>query len=106
MTLKEQIHNWMAGREDEFVAALAPLIAIDSTTGESAPGMPFGPGPDAAMKAISIFVIFIGIKGALETQKTQKKVFLTIQAFRVPSTLGVHLMVVAPNRHGFRLETR
>ena len=26
--------------------------------------------PDATMKAISIFVIFIGIKGALETQKT------------------------------------
>ena len=26
--------------------------------------------PDAGMKAISIFVIFIGIKGALETQKT------------------------------------
>ena len=51
MTLKEQIHNWMAGREDEFVDALAPLIAIDSTTGEAAPGMPFGPGPDAAMKA-------------------------------------------------------
>lgn len=26
--------------------------------------------PDAAMKAISVFVIFIGIKGALETEKT------------------------------------
>lgn len=51
MTLKERIHNWMAGREDEFVDALAPLIAIDSTTGESAPGMPFGPGPAAALEA-------------------------------------------------------
>ena len=51
MTLKEQIHNWMAGREDEFVAALAPLIAIDSTTGDAAPGMPFGPGPAAALDA-------------------------------------------------------
>ena len=45
MTLKEQIHNWMAGREDEFCEALAPLVAVNSITGEAAPGMPFGPGP-------------------------------------------------------------
>lgn len=51
MTLKEQIHGWMAGREDEFVAALAPLIAIDSTTGEEKPGMPFGEGPAKALDA-------------------------------------------------------
>ena len=50
MTLKEQIHNWMTGREDEFCEALAPLIAINSITGDAAPGMPFGPGPDAALK--------------------------------------------------------
>ena len=50
MTLKEQIHNWMAGREDEFVAALAPLIAVNSITGEAAPGMPYGPGPAEALK--------------------------------------------------------
>ena len=50
MTLKEQIHSWMAGREDAFVAALAPLIAVDSTTGEAAPGMPFGPGPAKALE--------------------------------------------------------
>ena len=51
MTLKQQIHAWMAGREDEFVAALTPLIAIDSTTGPAAPGMPFGPGPAKALEA-------------------------------------------------------
>ena len=51
MTLKEKIHNWMTGREDEFVEALAPLIAINSITGEAAPGMPFGPGPAAALEA-------------------------------------------------------
>ena len=50
MTLKQQIHGWMAGREDEFVAALAPLIAINSVTGEAAPGMPFGPGPAEALE--------------------------------------------------------
>lgn len=50
MTLKEQIHSWMAGREDEFVDALAPLIAVNSVTGEAAPGMPFGPGPAEALE--------------------------------------------------------
>ena len=50
MTLKEQIHNWMTGREDEFVEALAPLIAVNSITGEAAPGMPFGPGPAEALR--------------------------------------------------------
>lgn len=49
MTLNEQIHGWMAGREDEFVEALAPLIAVDSTMGEPAPGAPFGIGPGKAL---------------------------------------------------------
>ena len=49
--LKEKIHGWMEGREEEFVDALAPLIAIDSTLGEAAPGMPFGPGPARALEA-------------------------------------------------------
>lgn len=51
MELKERIAGWMAGREDEFVGALAPLIAIDSTTGEAKPGMPFGEGPAKALAA-------------------------------------------------------
>ena len=50
MTLKQQIHNWMAGREDEFCEALAPLIAVNSITGEASPGMPFGPGPAQALE--------------------------------------------------------
>ena len=33
MTVNERIEAWFAGREDEYVSALAPLIAIDSTTG-------------------------------------------------------------------------
>ena len=55
MTLKERIHAYMTGREDEFVAALAPLIAVNSVTGEAAPGMPFGPGPAEALdKALAL----------------------------------------------------
>ena len=49
MTLKQQIHDYMTGREDEFVSALAPIIAVNSITGEAAPGMPFGPGPAEAL---------------------------------------------------------
>lgn len=51
MTVNERIEAWFAGREDELVAALAPLIAIDSTTGEAAPGAPFGQGPAKALEA-------------------------------------------------------
>lgn len=50
MTLKEQIHAWMTGREDEFTQALARLIAVDSTMGEPAPGCPFGEGTVRAVK--------------------------------------------------------
>lgn len=50
MTLKQQIREYMTGREDEFVAALAPIIAVNSITGEAAPGMPFGPGPAEALE--------------------------------------------------------
>ena len=50
MTLKERIHAWMAGREDEFTEALAKLIAVDSTMGEPAPGCPFGEGTVRALR--------------------------------------------------------
>ena len=51
MTVNERIEAWFAGREDEYVSALAPLIAIDSTTGAPEPGKPFGPGPAMALDA-------------------------------------------------------
>ena len=51
MTVNEQIERWFSGREDELVAALAPLITIDSTSGQAQPGKPFGPGPAAALAA-------------------------------------------------------
>lgn len=50
MSLKDQIRGWMRGREDEFVEALRPLIAVDSTMGEAAPGAPFGAGPAKALE--------------------------------------------------------
>ena len=50
MTINEQIKAWFENREDEFAAALAPLIAVDSTTGTPEPGAPFGAGPAKALK--------------------------------------------------------
>lgn len=66
MTLKEQIHNWMTGREDEFTTALAPLIAIDSTMGEAAPGAPFGVGPRKALDAALELAEKWGLKTSLD----------------------------------------
>ena len=50
MTTEEKIKQWMLGREDELVEALAPLIAAESTLSEPLPGMPFGKGPALALE--------------------------------------------------------
>ena len=50
MELNERIDAWMNGREDELADALAPLIAVDSTSGPAEPGKPFGPGPAEALE--------------------------------------------------------
>lgn len=49
MTVEERITQWMQSREEELVAALAPIIAAESTGSEPRPGMPFGPGPALAL---------------------------------------------------------
>ena len=55
MTVEERITQWMQGREEELVAALAPIIAAESTCAEPQPGMPFGPGPALALeRALSL----------------------------------------------------
>lgn len=51
MTVQEKIEGWMTGREEELVAALAALVAVDSTLGTPAPGCPFGEGPKKALDA-------------------------------------------------------
>lgn len=50
MTTEERISEWMQGREDELVEALAPLIAAESTRSEAKPGKPFGEGPALALE--------------------------------------------------------
>ncbi len=55
MSINAQINAWFENREEEFVAALSPLIAVDSTIGSPAAGAPFGPGPaEALRKALSL----------------------------------------------------
>ena len=50
MTTIEKIDQWMQGREEELVEALAPLIGAESVCGEPLPGKPFGPGPALALE--------------------------------------------------------
>ncbi len=50
MTTKEQLVSWFHSREASLTAAVSRLVRIESTLGEAAPGMPFGPGPAAALK--------------------------------------------------------
>ena len=50
MTTEERISEWMQGRENELVEALAPLIAAESTRSDAKPGKPFGEGPALALE--------------------------------------------------------
>jgi len=45
-----RIERYFADKEGELTAALARLIAIPSTRGDSQPGKPFGEGPAAALE--------------------------------------------------------
>ena len=50
MTQKAQLEAWFRDREASLAEAVSRLVTIDSTLGEPAPGMPFGPGPAAALR--------------------------------------------------------
>lgn len=47
--MNTDIENWFENKEDEFINALTPLIAIDSTKGEPSKDAPFGIGPKKAL---------------------------------------------------------
>ena len=50
LSLSRDIDRFIADNEKQIFDDIARLVAIDSVEGESAPGMPFGPGPDRALK--------------------------------------------------------
>ncbi|MCI8538762.1 MAG: M20 family metallopeptidase [Oscillospiraceae bacterium] len=47
---RNQLDSYIDAHQREFVEALSRLIAQASPAGEAKPGMPFGEGPDGAMK--------------------------------------------------------
>ncbi len=48
---KERIDAYFADKEQTLIDAVSALVSIDSVEGDPAPGMPFGPGPAAALDA-------------------------------------------------------
>ena len=50
LSLRNDIDRFVAENEKQIFDNIARLVAIDSVEGERAPGMPFGPGPDRALK--------------------------------------------------------
>ncbi len=63
MTTKQRIDEYFAGKEDQLVQAVSRLVRIDSTLGEARPGMPFGPGPAAALEEALTLAGELGLHG-------------------------------------------
>ena len=49
MKYEQEIRAWFADREEELVSDISRLVSVRSVREESQPGMPFGPGPAAAL---------------------------------------------------------
>lgn len=63
MTTKQRIDEYFAGKEDLLVQAVSRLVRIESTLGEAQPGMPFGPGPAAALEEALALASELGLRG-------------------------------------------
>lgn len=50
MTSAEKISAWVDARREDFLRDVGRLVAIRSVTGEPGEGMPFGEGPDRALR--------------------------------------------------------
>ncbi|MBQ9853024.1 MAG: Sapep family Mn(2+)-dependent dipeptidase [Ruminiclostridium sp.] len=48
--MQHRIHAYFADKETQLIETVSRLVRIDSTIGEAQPGMPFGPGPAAALE--------------------------------------------------------
>lgn len=46
---KQQLEQWFSSHKQEMVDDICRLIRIESVRGEAQPGMPYGPGPAAAL---------------------------------------------------------
>lgn len=63
MTTKQRIDEYFAGKEDQLVQSVSRLVRIESTLGEAQPGMPFGPGPAAALEEALALAGELGLHG-------------------------------------------
>ncbi|MBR2490393.1 MAG: Sapep family Mn(2+)-dependent dipeptidase [Ruminiclostridium sp.] len=61
--MQQRINDYFAGREDQLIEAVSRLVRIDSTLGEAQPGMPFGPGPAAALEEMLKLSAELGLPG-------------------------------------------
>ena len=61
--MQQRINEYFAGKEDQLIEAVSRLVRIDSTIGEAQPGMPFGPGPAAALEEMLKLSAELGLPG-------------------------------------------
>ena len=61
--MEQRINEYFAGKEKELIEAVSRLVRIDSTIGEAQPGMPFGPGPAAALEEMLQLSAELGLPG-------------------------------------------
>ena len=61
--MQQRINEYFAGKEAQLVEAVSRMCRIDSTIGEAQPGMPFGPGPAAALEEMLKLSAELGLPG-------------------------------------------
>jgi len=59
---REKLDRWVDEHEEEMVADIAKLVAIDSTKGKAEKGKPFGEGPAAAVALMEKLMQDYGLK--------------------------------------------
>ena len=89
--MQQRINEDFAGKEAQLVEAVSRICRIDSTIGEAQPGMPFGPGPAAALEEMLKLSAELGLPG-----ETTDMMIATTQAAVAAGTDGVkfHLLHV------------
>lgn len=58
---QEMIESYFSAKESDLVEAVSRLVSIPSTKGDAQPGMPFGPGPAAALEEAVQMALELGL---------------------------------------------
>lgn len=88
-----RIKDFFTEHEEEILADVAALVAVDSVRGESAPGAPFGPGPRRALDEALRIARSHGLEGEILGDRV-----LVVELGAGEPELGIlaHLDVVPP----------